>query len=189
VQTLAQPDWCILDLDPKGAPFTDVVQVALAVRRLCEAIGLPSHPKTSGSTGLHVLVPLGRLCTFEQCRTIGELLARVIVEELPDIATTARAIDRRGGRVYVDYLQNGHGKLLAAPYSARPVPGATVSTPLRWSEVTRRLDPSRFTLKTLPARLQRHPDDPMVSVIDATPDLPTILSQLATRLDPPPKRR
>src|SRR6266566_3469524 len=117
VESLEAPDWCILDLDPKDAPFTDVVTVAKAVKALCDDIGLPTGIKTSGSTGLHVLIPLGRQCTYEQSRTLGGLLARVIAAELPDIATVTRQVQKRGGKVYLDYVQNGHGRLLVAPYS------------------------------------------------------------------------
>ena len=97
VKSLAQPDWCILDLDPKGAPFEHVVRLALALKALCDEIGLPAFCKTSGSTGLHVLVPLGRQCTYEQSRQLGELLARVIVAAEPEIATITRAVEGRGG--------------------------------------------------------------------------------------------
>jgi bifunctional non-homologous end joining protein LigD len=182
VSTLERPDWCIIDLDPKGAPFTDVVKVARAVRELCDEIGMPAYPKTSGSTGLHVMLPLGRACTFEQCRTIGELLSRVITERVPEIATIQRVIGKRGGKVYLDYLQNGHGKLLASPLSARPVPGATVSTPLRWSEVNARLDPSKFTIKTVPARMRKLDTDPIAHVVDEAPDLAAILAHLSEKL-------
>ncbi|HET7248433.1 MAG TPA: DNA ligase D, partial [Gemmatimonadales bacterium] len=124
VATLETPDWCILDLDPKEAPFTDVVTVAQAVKSLCDDIGLPTGIKTSGSTGLHVLIPLARQCTYEQSRTLGGLLARVIANRLPEIATVTRQVQKRGGKVYVDYVQNGHGRLLVAPFSVRPLPGA-----------------------------------------------------------------
>src|ERR1043166_7779320 len=90
VATLELPDWCILDLDPKEGPFRVVVTVALALRKLCEEIELPCFVKTSGSTGLHVLLPLGRQCTYEQARTLGGLLARVIAAELPEVATVTR---------------------------------------------------------------------------------------------------
>lgn len=171
VDSLEWPDWCVLDLDPKGAAFTDVVKIALAIRALCDEIGLPSYPKTSGSTGVHVLIPLGRQLTFDQCKHLAEFLATVIVKRLPAIATIERAIPKRKGRVYVDFLQNGHGKLIVAPFSVRPVPGATVSTPLGWNEVKRGLDPTRFTIKTLPVRLKRRKDDPMAPVVDESPDL------------------
>jgi len=181
VTDLGRPDWCIIDLDPKGAPFTDVVKVALAVRKLCTEIGLPCYAKTSGSTGIHVLVPLGGQCTYEQSRTLGEVLARAVEKRLPEMATTERVISKREGRVYLDYLQNGHGKLLVGPYSVRPLPGATVSTPLSWTEVTARLDPSKFTIKTLPARLKRKRKDPLLGVLSDRPDLPAALAKLAER--------
>ena len=182
VGSLQRPDWCILDLDPKGAPFGNVVKVALAARRLCDEIELPAYLKTSGSTGLHVLIPLGRQCTFEDSRMLGELLARVLVTELGEIATIARALDARDGKVYIDFLQNGHGKLLVAPFSARPVPGAQVSTPLRWNEATSRLDPSRFTIETVPGRLKRMKTDPLAAILEETPDLPLALERLGERL-------
>jgi bifunctional non-homologous end joining protein LigD len=182
VATLERPDWCILDLDPKDAPFAHVVAVARAAKRLCDAIGLPCFVKTSGSTGLHLLLPLGRQCTFEQARALGGLLARVIAAELPAIATVARQVGKRGARVYLDYVQNGHGRLLVAPFSARPLPGAPVSMPLAWKEVTPRLDIRRFTIETAPGRMRRLGADPLRPVLDLRPDLVRILGQLEARL-------
>ena len=182
VETLEAPDWCILDLDPKDAPFTDVVTVAKAVKALCDDIGLPTGIKTSGSTGLHVLIPLGRQCTYEQSRTLGGLLARVIAAELPEIATVTRQVEKRGGKVYLDYVQNGHGRLLVAPFSARPLPGASVSMPLKWSEVTPKLDIKKFTIKTAPARMKKLGDDPLRAVLEHKPDLVHALEQLHDRL-------
>ena len=183
VATLETPDWCILDLDPKDAPFTDVVTVAHAVKDLCDDIGLPTGIKTSGSTGLHVLIPLGRQCTYEQSRTLGGLLARVIASRLPDIATVTRQVQKRGGKVYLDYVQNGHGRLLVAPYSARPLRGAPVSTPLTWRDVTPQLDIRAFTIKTVPARMKRLKQDPLWAVLDEQPDLMSALTRLHERLD------
>jgi bifunctional non-homologous end joining protein LigD len=183
VATLETPDWCILDLDPKEAPFTDVVTVAKAVQALCDDIGLPTGIKTSGSTGLHVLIPLGRQVTYEQSRTLGGLLARVIAAQLPDIATVTRQVQKRGGKVYLDYVQNGHGRLLVAPFSVRPLPGAPVSMPLAWSEVTPKLDIRRFTLVTAPARMKKLKDDPLLPVLDLKPDLMRALEQLHARVD------
>jgi bifunctional non-homologous end joining protein LigD len=182
VSSLQHPDWCILDLDPKQAPFEHVIKVARTIRTLCDEIGLPSFVKTSGSTGLHLLLPLAGQCTYEQSRTLAELLARIVTRELPEIATIARAIAARGGRVYVDYLQNGHGRLLVSPFSVRPLPGAPVSTPLRWSEVRRTLDIRRFTIRTLPQRVRRMKDDPLRQVLESRPDLPAVLERLAARL-------
>src|SRR5216110_1551762 len=182
VATLEKPDWCILDLDPKEAPFTDVVTVAKAVQALCDDIGLPTGIKTSGSTGLHVLIPLGRQVTYEQSRTLGGLLARVIAAELPEIATVTRQVQKRDGKVYLDYVQNGHGRLLVAPFSARPLPGAPVSMPLRWSEVTPKLDIKKFTIKTAPTRMKNLEQDPLRSVLALKPDLVHSLEQLHDRL-------
>ena len=182
VATLEAPDWCILDLDPKEAPFTDVVTVAKRVRALCDDIGLPTGIKTSGSTGLHVLIPLGRQVTYEQSRTLGGLLARVIAAELPEIATVTRQVQKRDGKVYLDYVQNGHGRLLVAPFSARPLPGAPVSMPLAWSEVTPKLDIRKFTIVNAPARMKKLKDDPLRAVLEGKPDLVSALEKLHARL-------
>ena len=181
VRTLPTPDWCILDLDPKGAPFADVVKLARAIRALTEEIELPSYVKTSGSTGLHVLLPLGRACSYDQSKTLGELVSRVIAGEHPAIATVERVIAQRGGRVYLDYLQNGHGKTIVGPYSARPLPGAPVSMPLRWSEVGAKLDPRAFTIANASARMEKR-GDPMVAAIDEAPRLDLALERLAARV-------
>ena len=178
IATLAHPDWCILDLDPKEAPFTDVVEIARTIHDLCEEIGLPSFPKTSGSTGIHVLVPLGRQLTYEQSRTMAQLLARVVVAERPEIATLTRNPDRRHGKVYVDFVQNGHGRLLVAPFTVRPKPGAPVSAPLKWSEVNRRLTVASHTIKSVPRRMKRLGDDPLRPVLELEPDLLGALERL-----------
>jgi len=183
VATLGTPDWCILDLDPKEAPFAHVVTVAKAIREMAEAIGMPTFIKTSGSTGLHVLVPLGRQCTFDQARALGGLLARVVAAELPDIATITRQVQKRDGRVYIDYVQNGHGRLLAAPFTARPVPGALVSMPLEWKEVTPKLDIAKFTIRTAPARMEKLGEDPLLPVLTLKPDLVAALAGLHRRLE------
>lgn len=180
--TLDRPDWCILDIDPKDAPFEHVVRIARAARALCDEIGLPAHPKTTGQRGMHVLVPLGGQLDHAQSRTLGELLARVLEAELGDIATTARALPARRGRVYLDYLQNGFGKTIVAPYAVRPRPGAPVSTPLRWSEVNGRLDPARFTIRNALARAERLGTDPLAAVLTTSPDLVAALERLRGRL-------
>jgi bifunctional non-homologous end joining protein LigD len=181
VTSLERPDWCILDLDPKEAPFTHVVTVAQAVKRLCDDIEWQCFIKTSGSTGLHVLLPLARQCTYEQCRQLAGLLARVIATELPDIATITRQVGKRGGRVYLDYVQNGHGRLLVAPFSVRPLPGAPVSMPLEWREVTPKLDIRKFTIKSAPARMKKLVNDPLLPVLEAQPDLVQALQRLQER--------
>ena len=182
VATLETPDWCILDLDPKGAPFTHVVEVALAIRELCREIAWPAYVKTSGSSGLHVLLPLGRQCTYEQCRTLAGLLAKLVAAELPQIATVMRQVHRRDGKVYLDYIQNGHGRLLAAPFSVRPVAGALVSAPLDWKEVDATLELAAFTIRTMPERMRRRKKDPLLPVLTERPDLPAILERLHARV-------
>jgi bifunctional non-homologous end joining protein LigD len=182
VPTLERPDWCVLDLDPKGAPFEHVVEVARAAKALCDRIRLPVLVKSSGSSGLHLLVPLGRQCTHEQSRSLGELLARCLVGQLPEIATIVRQVSRRDGRVYVDYLQNGSGKLIVAPFSVRPLPGAPVSVPLTWREVTPKLDIRRHTIATVPERMRKLDRDPLAEVLETTPDLGGALGRLMHEL-------
>jgi bifunctional non-homologous end joining protein LigD len=178
VASIDQPDWCILDLDPKDAPFGDVVEVARVAKGLCDDIGLPLHVKTSGSSGLHLLVPLGGQLDHAQAKVLGELLARVLVRRVAAIATIARAVSRRGGKVYIDYLQNGRGKLLAAPYCVRPLPGAPVSAPLRWSEVRPGLDIRRFTIRSMPRRVRSLKADPLLPALTEAPDLLSALEAL-----------
>jgi bifunctional non-homologous end joining protein LigD len=179
VGSLEQPDWCVIDLDPKEAPFSDVIRTAIVLRQLCDSIGLPCYVKTTGKTGLHVLLPLGRQCTYAQSRTLGELLARVVLRELNDIATITRHVTKRGDKVYLDYLQNRHGQLIVAPFSVRPLLGATVSMPLVWDEVNSSLDPRAYTIKTAIARMEHLGRDPAAGVLHDKPDLAGVLSRLA----------
>jgi bifunctional non-homologous end joining protein LigD len=178
---LDRPDWLVLDLDPKGAPFAHVVTMARVIHRLLDALDLPGYVKTSGATGLHVLLPLGGRYTHEEARTFARLLAVLAVEARPDLATIARPIHARDGKVYVDFGQNGHGRTIVAPFAVRPRPGAPVSCPLAWREVTARLDPARFTIVTLPARFRRRPD-PLLPVLAGGIDMPTALAKIETRL-------
>jgi len=181
VSSLERPDWLVLDLDPKGAPFTDVVRVAQAAHRVLDDLGLPSHVKTSGASGLHVLVPLGARYTHEQARALARLLATLVVEAEPAIATVSRPLSARGGKVYVVFGQNGRGQTIAAPFSVRPLPGAPVSCPLEWREVTPRLDPARFTMRTVPARFARRPD-PLRPVLGPGIDMAAALARLEARV-------
>ncbi|MFN2548873.1 MAG: DNA ligase D [Myxococcales bacterium] len=182
LSALQNPDWCIVDLDPKTAPFEDVVTLARAAHELCEEIGLPNFCKTSGQKGLHVLIPLGGQLTHAQSITLAELIASTIEKDHGDISSTARHIPSRKGRVYLDCYQNGYGKTIAGPFSARPVPGATVSMPLKWSEVSGRLDPAKYTLKNAPARMKKLGEDPLAKVLVLKPDLQKALARLAERL-------
>ncbi|MBI2368703.1 MAG: hypothetical protein HYV08_00345 [Deltaproteobacteria bacterium] len=178
---LDRPDWLILDLDPKGAPFADVVRVGRALHRILEELELPSYIKTSGATGLHLLVPLGAGYSHEEARTFARLLALLGVEAAPELATVARPIRERSGKVYIDFVQNGHGRTIVSPFSVRPLPGAPVSCPLRWEEVTSRLDPGRFTIKTAPARF-RKVGDPLAPVLKGSIDMAAVLARIERRL-------
>jgi bifunctional non-homologous end joining protein LigD len=150
---LEQPDWVLFDLDPGKGTWEELIQVAARVRKRLEALGLESFPKTSGKRGVHVLVPLGPGHTHAQATQFANVLANQVALELRDISTTERSISKRQGRLYIDAGQNGRGKTVVAPYSLRAVDGAWFSAPLKWSEVTRKLDPSRFNLKTVRKRL------------------------------------
>jgi bifunctional non-homologous end joining protein LigD len=180
--TLERPDWCVLDLDPKGAPFEHVVEVAKGLKALCDRIDLPVMVKSTGSSGLHLMIPVGRQCTHEQSRSLGELLARCIVERLPEIATIARQVSQREGKVYVDYLQNGSGKLIVSPFCVRALPGAPVSVPLAWREVTKKLDIRRHTIRTVPERMRKLGVDPLAPVLELAPDLGAALERLMQEL-------
>ena len=175
--SLDRPDWLVLDLDPKGAPFTDVVRVAQALHRILDELELPSYVKTSGATGLHILLPLGAGYDYEVTRTFARLLAVMGVEAEPEISTIARPLRSRGGKVYIDFGQNGRGQTIVAPFSARPLPGAPASCPLRWDEVTATLDPARFTIKTVPSRLGEL-GDPLAPVLAGRIDVAAALRRL-----------
>ena len=181
VPSLERPDWLVLDLDPKGAPFTDVVRVALALRGILDGLALPSYVKTSGATGLHIVLPLGARYTYEQTRTFARLLAMLGVEALPDISTVARPLRARGGKVYIDFGQNGHGQTIVAPFSLRPLPGAPASCPLEWGEVTPRLDPARFNLATIAARFERMAD-PLRPVLEEGIDMVAAIERIQARV-------
>ena len=180
LDTLERPDWLVLDLDPKGAPFAHVVRVARTLKNLLAELAVTAYVKTSGATGLHILVPMGRKYLYEQCRAFARLLALAAEKRVPDIATVARPLHAREGKVYIDFGQNGYGRTIAGPFSVRPLPGAPVSCPLHWSEVTARLDPGRFTLKTAVRRFEKRPD-PMLAVMDAPGmDMARALADLET---------
>jgi bifunctional non-homologous end joining protein LigD len=177
VPSLERPDWLILDLDPKGAPFGHVVRVARALRKILDDLEVAAYAKTSGATGLHILVPLGARYSWEECRTFARLLATLGVEAEPGISTMTRQIRAREGKVYIDWRQNVQGQTIAAPFSARPLPGAPVSCPLRWDEVTARLDPRAFTIATVPKRFAKM-RDPMAPVLREAVDIAATLGRL-----------
>ncbi|WP_141323357.1 DNA ligase D [Myxococcus sp. AB025B] len=152
---LSQPDFLAMDLDPGKGGWSDVVTVALALRGLLEEQGLDSYPKTSGKRGLHVMIPLAPGHTYAKVQAHADALAHALEARLGELATTVRGIRARKGRLYLDAGQNARGKTVVAPYSLRAKEGAPFSAPLKWSEVTRRLDPARFNLRTLEKRLDQ----------------------------------
>ena len=156
--SLDRPDYLIFDLDPVELPFTAVVQVAQAFRKVLEDLDLDGYCKTSGKRGLHIYLPLGAKVTHEQGRDFGEILAIQVNRQLPELTSLERSPAKRRKRVYLDIMQNRKAQSLVAAYSVRPQVGATVSTPLTWNEVTSRLDPTRFTIKTTQRRLDKHGD-------------------------------
>lgn len=152
------PDWAVFDLDPAApASFADAVPLALALRRLLERMGFSAVPKTTGATGIHIYVPLEPRYTYRQVREFVRAVAMALKRAFPAAVTLERAVARRAGRVYVDYLQNVRGKTLIAPYGVRPLPGAPVSTPVAWDELPG-LDPRAFTIDTVPGRLAARGD-------------------------------
>jgi bifunctional non-homologous end joining protein LigD len=181
VATLDQPDYLVLDLDPVEIAFAQVAAVAQAIRELLERAEAACYPKTSGKRGLHVYVPFGARYAHEQAKQFAHLIAQIVHRKLPEVTSLERDPRRRQGRVYLDYIQNGKGKTLAAAYAVRPYPGATVSTPLQWSEVSKRLDPSKFTMRTVPQRLARQ-GDLWAPVLGPGIDLPACLERLSALL-------
>ncbi len=157
--TLTEPDFAIIDLDPsESTTWADLVEIAVAVRRILELLELPSVLKTSGQRGLHVLVPLAPGHTFAQAEALGKAVAMLLLRVLPTKTTIEMEKDKRLGRLLVDHKQF-LAKTLVMPYSLRATDGATVSTPLRWDELTVTTDLRRdHTLRTLRARLDAHGD-------------------------------
>jgi bifunctional non-homologous end joining protein LigD len=178
------PDLAVIDLDPSGSDFSKVVRVAQTVGKILRGAGLRPCVKTSGATGLHVYVPLAREYGYEQARMFCELVARLAVREHREIATVERTPARRGDKVYVDFLQNRREQTLVPPYVVRPVPGATVSTPLDWDEVRSGLHPSRFDLFGVPDRLAAR-GDLFRGVLDDPQRLEAAIEELGRRQDPP----
>jgi bifunctional non-homologous end joining protein LigD len=181
IGSLDQSDYAVLDLDPEDIAFDQVIEAAQVVRRMLDQVGATGYCKTSGKRGLHIYVPFGARYRHEQARHFAELIAHLVHRQLPGTTSLVRHPAGRQQRVYLDFLQNGKGKTVAAPYSVRPYPGGTVSTPLKWSEVKRGLDPSRFTIRTLASRLAKL-GDLWKPVLGQGIDLPACLDRLASYL-------
>ncbi|MDB5197497.1 MAG: ligase [Flaviaesturariibacter sp.] len=154
VQSWQHPDWCLIDLDPEGVGFEKVIDCALVVKKVLDSIGADSYVKTSGSTGIHIFIPLGAKYDFEQSKQLAELVVNLVNAELPDLTSVERNPAKRKNRIYLDFLQNRETQTAAAPYSLRPKPGMPVSTPLHWDEVKKGLTPTTYNMNNIFDRLQ-----------------------------------
>ena len=172
------PDWLLFDIDPKLSTTRQAVIVARAVAAVLREIGMRPYVKTSGQMGIHVVVGLEPRYTYEQARMFSELVAGVVLRRVPDCATLIREHTARKGRAYIDYMQLGYGKTIAAPFAVRPISGAPVSTPLNWDELEPDLDPVKFNIKTVPARMARLKTDPFLGAINDPQRLENALHDL-----------
>jgi len=152
------PDWCIIDLDPDKNSFNQVILAARVTKEILDAIDADAYCKTSGSTGLHIYIPLGAKYSYEDSKEFGRRIAKIVHAELPHFTSIERKTAHRGGNMYIDFLQNRPQATVAAPYSLRPKPGATVSAPLHWEEVKKGLKLTDFNLRNIPARLKSEGD-------------------------------
>ncbi|MGH9904567.1 MAG: non-homologous end-joining DNA ligase, partial [Pyrinomonadaceae bacterium] len=159
LRKLDKPDWIAIDLDPKKAPWENVLQVALLTKQVCDEVGLRAFPKTSGSSGIHIYVPLKPTNNYGRVADYARLLATEIAGRAPKIATVERSLAKRGvNQVYVDWMQNARGKSLASVYTTRAKPKATVSMPLTWKQVEKAVKISDFTLKNVPGLVEKTGD-------------------------------
>ena len=170
-------DFLTLDLDVELASLEQAIPIALTIREILGEAGLQGFPKTSGKTGLHVLVPLGAGLAWDAAKQLLELIGRLVLQRHPNEATMERRKDKRGPRVLIDVGQTGRHRTIVAPYSVREVPGAPVSTPLSWDEISLSLDPSSFNVFTVPQRVLAA-GDPMQGAFDTEVDLAEILARL-----------
>ena len=159
VKRLDKPDWIAIDLDPKRAPWENVLQVALVVKDVAGEVGLQAFPKTSGSSGIHIYVPLKPTNEYDKVAEFARLFATEVARRAPQIATVERTIaKRKSTQVYVDWMQNARGKSLAAPFTARAKPGATVSMPLMWKQISKGVQIKDFTITNVPDLLKKKGD-------------------------------
>ncbi len=158
IQHPDHPDYCVIDLDPDKNTFSQVIVAAQHVKKVLDAIGVPGFVKTSGSTGIHIYIPLGAKYSYDQSQMFGKMIVSIVNRQLPEFTSIERMIKNRGGKMYLDFLQNRPGATIACPYSLRPKPGATVSMPLHWDEVKEGLSMRDFTIKNAVARTRREGD-------------------------------
>jgi bifunctional non-homologous end joining protein LigD len=156
IKKLSHPDWIALDLDPKKAAWQNVLDVALVVKQVCDEVGLSAFPKTSGSSGIHIYLPLKPKNEYGPVAEFSRLLASEVASRAPKIATVERSIAKRGkDQVYVDWMQNARGKSLASVFTVRAKPGATVSMPLTWKQVEKGVKISDFNIKNVPTLIEK----------------------------------
>ena len=158
IQKPDHPTWCIIDLDPDKNNFDTVIKAARVAYDILSAAEIECFCKTSGSTGLHIYIPLHAKYDYEQSKEFARLIVTMMQHEMPDVTSIERLTSRRKGKIYLDFLQNRPQATLAAPYSVRPKPGATVSMPLVWEEVKKGLKLSDFTLKNVIPMLKERGD-------------------------------
>jgi len=156
IKHLDKPDWVAIDLDPKKAPWENVLEVALVIKEVADEIGLTVFPKTSGSSGIHIYIPLKPTNDYERVAEFSKLLAGEVARRAPKIATVERAIaKRKTTQVYVDWMQNARGKSLASVFTARAKPRATVSMPLTWKQIEQGVKIADFTIVNVPDLLKK----------------------------------
>jgi bifunctional non-homologous end joining protein LigD len=179
VQTPNYPDWSVIDLDPGEISFDKVIETAIVIKKVLDTLQVPSFPKTSGSTGIHIYVPLGAKYNYEQSKQFAELVANLAHEELPTFTSLVRSPEKRKDKIYIDYLQNRPIQTICAPYSVRPKPGATVSAPLHWTEIKKGLSMQQFNMKTIHDRLKQE-GDLFAGILDKSIDLNKVLKALSS---------
>ncbi|WP_231491675.1 DNA ligase D [Pedobacter sp. Leaf170] len=158
IQKPDNPDYCVIDLDPDKHTFNQVIEAANQTKTILDALDVPSFPKTSGSTGIHIYIPLNAKYTYEQSQMFAKIIVSLVNKQIPDFTTLERTISARKGKMYLDFLQNRPGATIAGPYSLRPKPGATVSMPLDWSEVKPGLKMTDFHIFNTLDRLKSEGD-------------------------------
>ena len=152
------PDWCIIDFDPDNNPFSQTIEAVQVTHQLLESMGVDSYCKTSGSTGIHIYIPLGAKYDYEESKEFARAIVTAVHAEIPKFTSIERPTAKRKGKIYLDFLQNRPQATLAAPYSLRPKPGATVSMPLHWEELKKGLSMQDFTMRNAIERVNKEGD-------------------------------